>query len=94
MADRVPRSLSSRFKTKNRRVQRFSCTHRIEIFAQERDLVARRTEEQHIVLAIDTARSFDKPLCLDFGNCRLRIAEGIHLEVVEAEILYRLPEPC
>ena len=81
-------------KTKNRRVQRFSCTYRIEIFAQERDLVARRTQEQHVILKIHTPRRFDKPLCLDFGDCRLRVAEGIHLEVVEAEILYLLQEPC
>ncbi len=78
-------NLSSRFKTKNRRVQRFGCADGIEIFAQERDLVACRTQEQHIVLEVDTPRRFDKPFCLDFGDCRVRIAEGMHLEFVEAK---------
>jgi hypothetical protein len=71
-----------------RLIQRFSCTHRIEIFASERNLVACRSQEQHIILEIDTSRGFDKPLCLDFGDCHFRIGEGMHLEVIEAEIFH------
>jgi hypothetical protein len=36
---------------------------------------------------------FDKPLYLDFGDCHFRIGEGMLLEVVEAEILYRPHKP-
>jgi hypothetical protein len=47
-----------------------------------------RSQEQHIILEIDRSRGFDKPLCLDFGDCHFRIGEGVHLEVVEAEIFH------
>src|SRR3989442_13775169 len=79
----VRRRLSSVFEIKNWRVQRLGRTHGIEIFAEERDLAACRTQEQHILLAIDTPRRLDAPLRLDFGDCAFRIGEGIHPEVEE-----------
>jgi len=52
---RVPRSFSG-FETENRCVQRLGGAHRIKIFPQERDLAVHGPQEDHIILAIHTAR--------------------------------------
>src|SRR5207302_10520287 len=87
------RRLSLRFEAKNRRVQCLGRTHGIEILAEERDLAAHGPQEQHILLAIDPPSGLDKPFRLDLGDRRLRIGEGVHLEVKKAEVLHRPKEP-
>ena len=57
----------------------------IEIFANQHDLAARRTEEHHVFLAIHAPSRFDQSLCPDLGNCRLWISKGIHLEIEKAK---------
>src|SRR6266404_6800220 len=86
-------AIPSRFKAKNRRVQSLGRTNRIEVFAEERDLSVSGAQEHYVILVIDTARRLDESLRLDFGDRPVRIGEGIHLEVEEAEILDRTEEP-
>ena len=69
---RVPRSFSG-FETENRCVQRLGGAHRIKIFPQERDLAVHGPQEDHIILAIHTARRLNESLPLDLGDRALRI---------------------
>ena len=85
--------MASGVETENRRIQRLSRLHRIEIFAEEGDFAAGRPQEHHIRLAVGTPRSLDPPFRLDFGNGRVRIGEGMHVEVEEAERFHRPQEP-
>src|SRR6266542_5996742 len=85
--------MSSGFETNNRKVHRVGCAHGIEILAEEHDLAACGTQEDHIILAIDPPSRFDDPLRLDFGDCAFRIGDGIDHKVEEAEIVHRSSEP-
>jgi hypothetical protein len=49
--DLARRRVSSGFELKNRRVHRLGRPHRIEIFAEERDLAACRPQEHYILVA-------------------------------------------
>ena len=66
----------SGFATENRYIQRMGCSHRINVFAKERDFAAYSLQEQHIVLFIETLCGFSQSLSLDFGNRSLRIGKG------------------
>jgi len=83
----------SGIEPKNRRFQCLSCTHRIEIFAQECDLAILGTQEHNIILAVDTSRRLDEPFCFDFSNGALRIGKGIQLKIEESKILHGCYEP-
>ena len=72
--------VSSGFEPKYRRIQRLGCTHRIEIFTQEGDLAADRPQEQHILLLIEAPCRLDPRLRLHFGDGRIGISAGIHLQ--------------
>src|SRR3954462_13876541 len=88
--DRVSAArLPSGFETEDRRVQRPGRSNGVEILAEGRDLAARGPQEQHILLSIDAPRGLDLPLRLDLRNRAVRVGEGMHLEVEEAEVLDR-----
>ena len=59
----------------------------------KRDLAAHSTQEQNIVLLIDTPGGRDNRFRFDLGNCRFWIGEGIYTEVGEMEILHRPQKP-
>src|SRR5918993_98120 len=86
-------SLSSGFEPENRRVQRLGSAHRIKIFPEERDLPVGSTQKHDIILAIHTARRLDDPFAFDLSDCALRIGQGMHFEVKEAEVLHSTDEP-
>jgi hypothetical protein len=54
-----------------------------------------RTEvTRHVIfLAVGAPCRFDKSLCPDLGNCRLRISKGIYLEIEKAKVFHCIEEP-
>ena len=83
------RPANSGLNSENWHIKRLSCARGIEIFAEESDLPAPGSKKQHIVLPVNPLCRLDESLCLDFGDGRFRIGEGMHAEIEKTEILHR-----
>ncbi len=85
--------MSSGFESNNRQVHRFGRAHGIKILAEEHDLTVCGTQEDYIILTIDTPGRFYNALRLDLGDRAFRTVDGIYHKLEEAKIFHRSTEP-